>query len=216
MPDSQAQSILHLTYSAKTRRALHLAERAHRGTSRRTGDHPYVLHPVVAAQIGAAAGADEEVICALYLHDVPEDTTVTIADIAEEFGTRVARLVAGVTKHKFDANGVRIGHVEQAAQAEQKMQDEEDIDVVFVKGCDLTANITDLLLDQRYEGYAHWRDLFGERAEAKLGHYLRLGAIIVKRLEAADVYPLLAETLSERCASLAHLLDAWPSAPSSA
>jgi len=206
-------STLHLTYSAKSRRALHLAERAHRGVNRRAGDHPYVLHPVVVAQIAAAVGADVDTICACYLHDVPEDTGVTLADIVEEFGDRVARFVAGVTKSRVGEDGHTLSHDEQAAQTEQKMG-EDEIEVVVVKGCDLVANVTDLILDQRYEGYEHWCFLFGDRAEAKLSHYIRLGTILRDRLAAADAYPLLVEMLDERCGTLARLLAAWPETPS--
>ena len=57
-------------YSERLRAALFLAERAHRGQIRKGREVPYVLHPVCVAALLFAAGADEDLVCAGYLHDV--------------------------------------------------------------------------------------------------------------------------------------------------
>jgi (p)ppGpp synthase/HD superfamily hydrolase len=79
------------------RRAYAFAEAAHRG-QRRKDDRAFIAHPVHVARLLAARGYDEEVVAAALLHDVVEDTTVTLAEIRERFGERVAQLVACVTE----------------------------------------------------------------------------------------------------------------------
>lgn len=78
-------------------RAFELARSAHAGMRRRSGE-PYLSHPLAVALILADLQLDQETIAAALLHDVLEDTDVTIEQLRERFGPRVARLVDGVTK----------------------------------------------------------------------------------------------------------------------
>src|SRR6185312_654913 len=80
-------------------RAYTIAADAHAGVERKSGE-PYITHPVAVAAILADMQMDAETIAAALLHDVPEDTTITLDDIRNQFGERVARLVDGVTKLK--------------------------------------------------------------------------------------------------------------------
>ena len=79
-------------------RAYAFAEAAHRG-QRRKDDRAFIAHPVRVARLLAARGYDEEVVAAALLHDVVEDTPVTLDDVHEQFGARVAELVACVTEN---------------------------------------------------------------------------------------------------------------------
>jgi GTP pyrophosphokinase len=78
-------------------RAYAFAQRAH-GEQKRLSGEPYVAHPYAAACILADMQLDLPSICAALLHDVPEDTDVTLEEIEQEFGSEIARLVDGVTK----------------------------------------------------------------------------------------------------------------------
>jgi len=81
-------------------RAIAVAYEAHKGMMRKAGG-PYILHPIEVAQIVATEvglGATS-VICAL-LHDVVEDTDLTLEDLEQEFGGKVADIVDGLTKIK--------------------------------------------------------------------------------------------------------------------
>ena len=80
------------------RRAYAFAEAAHRGQRRKDG-RAFIAHPVRVARLLAARGYDEEVLAAALLHDVVEDTSVTLGDLRELFGARVAELVACVTEN---------------------------------------------------------------------------------------------------------------------
>ncbi|MDE3064714.1 MAG: bifunctional (p)ppGpp synthetase/guanosine-3',5'-bis(diphosphate) 3'-pyrophosphohydrolase [Acidobacteriota bacterium] len=79
------------------RRAGLAAIAAHEGQLRRTGE-PYVTHPIAVADIVADLQLDETAIAAALLHDAVEDTGVTTAWLAREFGEGVAAVVDGVTK----------------------------------------------------------------------------------------------------------------------
>ena len=78
-------------------KAYKLAVEAH-GDQRRKSGEPYIIHPLWVAIILADLEMDKETIVAGMLHDVVEDTVMTLDDITREFGSEVALLVDGVTK----------------------------------------------------------------------------------------------------------------------
>ncbi len=80
--------------------AIVFAVNAHSGYMRKGSKIPYILHPLEAAAIVAAITEDERVIAAAVLHDVVEDTYVTIEEVNEKFGCFVAGLVAAETENK--------------------------------------------------------------------------------------------------------------------
>ncbi len=79
------------------RKAYELSATAHEGQKRKSGE-PYIIHPIAVAEILLAYGMDYQSIAAALLHDVAEDTNVSIADIRRMFGASIAALVDGVTK----------------------------------------------------------------------------------------------------------------------
>lgn len=78
-------------------RAYAVAERAHEGQKRRSGE-PYITHPVAVAQILADLGIGAKTLAAALLHDTVEDTEYTLDLVRHNFGDEVAMLVDGVTK----------------------------------------------------------------------------------------------------------------------
>jgi (p)ppGpp synthase/HD superfamily hydrolase len=75
--------------------ALEFATTAHASINQRrkyTGE-PYIVHPIAVAELVRSVPHTPEMIAAAYLHDVVEDTPVTIEEIREEFGPQVAELV---------------------------------------------------------------------------------------------------------------------------
>ncbi|WP_082093586.1 RelA/SpoT family protein [Demequina sediminicola] len=78
-------------------RAYIVAERAHRGQSRKSGE-PYITHPLAVAEIIAQMGLPDTVIAAALLHDVVEDTEFPLDTLRADFGDEVAAFVDGVTK----------------------------------------------------------------------------------------------------------------------
>ncbi|GJM07180.1 MAG: guanosine-3',5'-bis(diphosphate) 3'-pyrophosphohydrolase [marine bacterium B5-7] len=127
---------------AEVKLAYQVAERAHEGQTRRSGE-PYITHPVAAALILAEMHLDKESIMAAILHDVLEDTDVSKEKLAELFGEQVANLVDGVSKLtqiKFETRA--------QAQAEnfRKMvlAMVKDIRVILVKLADRLHNMRTL------------------------------------------------------------------------
>ncbi len=78
-------------------RAFEVAERAHQGQMRRSGD-PYITHPLAVASILAELGMTPPTIAAAMLHDTVEDTAYGLTELRVEFGEEIATLVDGVTK----------------------------------------------------------------------------------------------------------------------
>ena len=103
-PDAQFEALVrkieegtHSMDMGRIRAAYEMAKMAHAGQKRRDGS-PYVTHCIAAADISVDIGLDEDSIIAALLHDVIEDTSLTHADIARQFGPAVADIVEGVTK----------------------------------------------------------------------------------------------------------------------
>jgi guanosine-3',5'-bis(diphosphate) 3'-pyrophosphohydrolase len=84
----------------KIERAYALANHAHEGVVRRSGE-PYIQHPLEVALLLAGMRIDADGIVSALLHDVVEDTDYSLEDLSAQFGPAVANIVDGVTK--FDA-----------------------------------------------------------------------------------------------------------------
>src|SRR5574344_2672093 len=83
---------------ARVRKAFEVANAAHYGIRRRSGE-PYILHPIAVAKIvSQEIGLGSTSICAALLHDVVEDTEYTVEDIEAQFGKKIAQIVDGLTK----------------------------------------------------------------------------------------------------------------------
>ncbi len=90
-------------------KASQFAEAAHAAIDQRRKytREPYIVHPAAVARLVASVSDDESMICAAWLHDVVEDTPVTIAEIEIEFGEDIATLVAELTDISMPADGNR-------------------------------------------------------------------------------------------------------------
>ena len=88
------------------RQAFDMSLESHKDMRRKSGE-PYIYHPIAVAQIAAEeiGLGTTSIVCAL-LHDVVEDTAITLDDIEREFGKKVARIIDGLTKISgvFDYN----------------------------------------------------------------------------------------------------------------
>ena len=123
-------------------RAFNFAYQLHEGQTRKSGE-PYIAHPVAVAGILRELGGDKAMIAAGFLHDVVEDTDVTVEDIEQRFGQEVALLVEGVTKlSKFNFSN----KTEQQAENFRRMflAMAKDIRVIVVKLSDRLHNMRTL------------------------------------------------------------------------
>ncbi|MDV0437837.1 RelA/SpoT family protein [Xanthomonas sacchari] len=124
------------------RRAWEVGAAAHAGQTRKSGE-PYITHPVAVAGVLAELGLDVEALIAAILHDTIEDTPLTRAELAAEFGEAVAELVDGVTK--LDKLKFR-DRQEAAAESFRKMllAMSRDLRVIMIKLADRLHNMRTL------------------------------------------------------------------------
>jgi GTP pyrophosphokinase len=128
------------------KRAYKVAERAHEGQFRASGE-AYISHCLAVASILAELYVPPEVVAAGLLHDTVEDTEITIEDIQRDFGEEIARLVDGVTKL---TQLPRVSRGDQQAKEAEKEELEKDI--AKRKGMpDPEAEASQILRSRRYD-----------------------------------------------------------------
>ena len=120
-------------------KAYHLADDAHKGVCRRSGE-PYICHPLAVARLVLDLGMDTESIAAALLHDVVEDTPTTLGDLTAAFGEEVALLVDGVTKlTKIEFSNIEELQAENLRKMLLAMS--RDVRVMIIKLCDRLHNM---------------------------------------------------------------------------
>ena len=124
------------------RKDFNLAMDAHKGVRRKSGE-PYIYHPLAVAHISAKEidlGATS-IVCAL-LHDVVEDTDYTLEDMDRIFGSKVARIIDGLTKIEdmFDKNL----SLQQENFRKMLLTLSDDVRVILIKLADRLHNMRTL------------------------------------------------------------------------
>ena len=153
------------------KRAYDFAKEKHGDQLRKSGE-PYIIHPVQVAYILANLELDDATICAALLHDVAEDTEVTINDLAKEFSPEIAEMVDGVTK---------LGNLKYTSAEEQQVENYrkmflamgKDIRVILIKLADRLHNMRTLKYLRRDRQLAiskETQDLYAPLAN-RLGMY---------------------------------------------
>ena len=182
-------------------KAYNIAYDAHKEQVRKSGE-PYIIHPLCVAIILADLELDKETIVAGILHDVVEDTVLTLEQVEELFGSEVALLVDGVTK--LTQLSWSMDKVEIQAENLRKMflAMAKDIRVILIKLADRLHNLRTLQYmrpEKQKEKARETMDIY-----APIAHRLGISKIKVelddlslKYLE-PDVYYELAEKISLR------------------
>ena len=119
-------------------KAYRVALKEH-GHQRRSSGIPYIFHPVSVAYILVQLGMDNESVAAALLHDVVEDTPVTLDEIRKEFGNEIAELIDGVTKlGKIPYSSREVQQAENIRKMLMAMA--KDIRVIIIKLADRLHN----------------------------------------------------------------------------
>lgn len=160
---------------SSVRRAYELAEYAHRGVVRESGD-PYITHPLcVVKNLLNMEIYDADTLCAALLHDVVEDTNITLQDITNEINPTVAELVDGVTK---------ISRMNFSSKEQQKFANtrkiinglNKDVRIILIKLADRLHNMQTL----EYKKEEKQRDNARETMELFVPLALSIGAYRIK------------------------------------
>ncbi|AYY13463.1 bifunctional (p)ppGpp synthetase/guanosine-3',5'-bis(diphosphate) 3'-pyrophosphohydrolase [Actinobacteria bacterium YIM 96077] len=147
-------------------KAYRVAEEAHSGQKRKSGD-PYITHPLAVATILAELGMTPPTLAAALLHDTVEDTDYGLDELAEEFGDEIAMLVDGVTK----LDKVKYGQASQAETVRKMViAMAKDIRVLVIK------------LADRLHNARTWRYVPKESARRKARETIEIYAPLAHRL----------------------------------
>lgn len=169
--------------------AIEFAARAHAGQYRKGTRIPYIVHPLAVARILIEHQAPDDVIVAAVLHDVVEDTQVTLPEIRAAFGSDVAGLVQAMSEpDRSDTweNRKRdtLAFMETATQ-----------EVLLIKVADQLDNIRSLREDYLTQGDAVWRRF--NRGREKQKWYLEGLADLFRRRLVTAQDMVLAQEFSE-------------------
>ncbi len=182
-------------------KAYGVALKAHKDQKRKSGE-PYIIHPLCVAIILAELELDKETIIAGILHDVVEDTILTVSELAEQFGEEVALLVDGVTK--LTQLSYSKDKVEIQAENLRKMflAMAKDIRVILIKLADRLHNMRTMQYQtpiKQIEKSRETMDIYAPIAQ-RLGISkikIELDDLSLKYLE-PEVYKDLAEKISSK------------------
>ena len=121
--------------------AFEFAQKAHADQKRKNGE-PYIQHSLRTAFVLTQIKADLETVVAGLLHDIPEDTEYTLADIEKNFGEEVADLVEGITK----LSKIKYRGIERYSESLRKMflAMAKDLRVILIKFADRLHNLRTL------------------------------------------------------------------------
>ena len=171
----------------KVEQAILFAVNAHAGTTRKGKGTPYVLHPLEAAAVAGRVSENEDVLAAAILHDTVEDTSVTLEEIREQFGERVAFLVAGESENKREElppeetwlirKQETVAHLKQA-----------DRDTKIVCLGDKISNLREIANDKDTLGEAIWQRFHQKDPAMHRWYYASLLEILEEEL--GDIAPI--------------------------
>ena len=147
-------------------RAYAVAERAHEGQMRKSGD-AYITHPLAVTTILAELGMTPPTLAAALLHDTVEDTDYDLSQLERDFGAEIAALVDGVTKLDKVTYGA-------AAQAETVRK------MVIAMARDIRVLV--IKLADRLHNARTWRYVSRESAQRKAKETLEIYAPLAHRL----------------------------------
>ncbi len=160
-------------------RAIIFAVKAHHNTERRGKGFPYVVHPLEAMAIVATITPDQELLAAAALHDVIEDTEVTVDELREMFGERIAHLVHAesdqLNGELFDGqNEEETWHARKQAAIDRLAAAPHDAKIVAMG--DKLSNMRAIARDYKEKGDALWSIFHVKDKASHEWHYRGLAA----------------------------------------
>lgn len=181
-----------ILHSPVVEHAVRLAAVAHRSQNRKSSGIPYIAHPLSVCLILMKAGfQDETILAAAVLHDVVEDTELTIEQLAEDFSEEVVLYVTEMTEIKESNQGKKRSwrerkqdHIEVMRQAHQESR--------AIELADKLHNLEAMLFDLQTEDKAEFWGHFGASPQEIVQYYHSM-------IDAAGQADPRLETLVKNC-----------------
>lgn len=155
----------------KLTKAIDFATKAHDGMCRKKDKTPYILHPLEAAVIVGTMTADQDVISAAVLHDVVEDTKITIEEIEDNFGRRVRMLVESETEDKRADLPPEATWKIRKEESLEVLKNTEDIAVLMLWIGDKLSNMRSFYRIWKNEGDDMWQSFNQKDPEQQYWYY---------------------------------------------
>ena len=158
--------------------ALNFTVAAHSGMYRKGGKTPYILHPMEAAVIAGTMTDDTEIIAAALLHDTVEDTPVTLDEIKEKFGDRVAELVACETENKREGLPPDATWQIRKEESLEKLRNTDDLGVKIVWLSDKLSNMRSFYRKYEKRGDSLWQEFNQKDKNKQFWYYDTIASLL--------------------------------------
>lgn len=180
-------------------RAIVFAVQAHHNSERRGKGFPYIVHPMEAVEIVATITPDQELLAAAALHDTIEDTDVTVEQLREAFGDRIANLVHAesdqIDGKLFDGkNEEETWHARKQAAIDRLAKAPHDAKIVAMG--DKLSNMRAIWRDHQTKGDELWNIFHVKDKASHEWHYRGLAASL-KELEDTFAYQEFVRLIDE-------------------
>lgn len=151
--------------------AIEFAAKAHDGMVRKKEKTPYILHPLEAATIVGTMTSDQDIISAAVLHDVVEDTGITIDEIEENFGSCVRMLVESETEDKRADLPPEDTWKVRKEESLKVLKNSDDIAVKMLWMGDKLSNMRSFYRIWKNEGESMWQSFNQKDPEQQFWYY---------------------------------------------
>ena len=172
----------------KLEEAIIYATIMHQGRTRKFTNIPYIMHPLMVAQILSTMTEDEEIITAGVLHDIVEETEGTLEEIEKRFGKRVADLVASESENDYPGEPRTATWQRRKEESLRVLKNSEDIGVKMLWLADKLANIRSLDRMHAEIGEELWQKLNQKDALMHCWYYRSIGELVGLSLNQTEAF----------------------------
>ena len=167
----------------KIKEAIHISSIAHKDQKRKVVGYPYISHPMAVLFIVSHFTDDEDVLVASILHDVVEDTDITLSEIKKQFGEKVRDIVDILTEN--DSFIVK----EERKQKQLERFKNANHDVLLIKLADIIHNFCDIMLVLENYSKEDYLNTFGGNIKGKINTAEERISVIKKAWEDNPLLP---------------------------
>lgn len=178
-------------YTFRLYDAIELAARAHHQQVRKGTEIPYIVHPLAVASMLIRVNGPEPLVIAALLHDVIEDTPVSIQEILAQFGPEVADLVSALSEPDKKASWE-----ERKTHTIEYLEKRANNDVLIIALADKLDNIRAIREGLESDGERFW-ERFNRPRESQRWYYERLESVFLKRISREPALTLVSAFKAE-------------------